>query len=1770
MTLVFISYKRQDESFARELHRQIQSWGLQAWIDVIDIQPGKEWDVEIHQALKRCDVVIGLLTPESVISKGVLDEWGYADSNGKPLYLLWMQDVNEADIPPRYIRIQRIEFRSQLDSGLARLRDILHQINTSVAEYSASRDEHVETPTLTINDLAGQTYRGYRLFEQIGSGGYGVVYRARQVSIDREVAIKFILPEQAQRQEFINRFEAEAQMIARLEHPHIVPLYEFWRDSNTAYLVMRLMRRGSLRDVLTQHGPMALAHATRILDQIGDALTLAHQAGVIHRDLKPDNVMLDERGNAYLGDFGIATEFLHIRGLNDHLMGTPAYMAPEAIRGEMPTVQSDVYSFGVMIHELLLGKLPTGTNTLDAARPDMPDELYDVIEKATANDPSERYADISQLMRAYHAAADELLLTAAPSLVTSTLSQQVAGDTPSFVTPQRREQRNRRRMIQNVHTFWIKGVLENSLHGAALIELGMEEKLEAVDNPWDLRLKPFDAPEEMLPSGTRGLDMFDGMNGKMLILGDPGSGKTTTMLELARDLINRALKDNEHPIPVVLNLSSWADERKPLTGWLVDELNTKYQVARKIAEEWIESDSLLLMLDGLDEVDLRYREACVDAINTYRQDHGFVDVVVCSRILDYQALSTKLRLNGAIVLQPLDDDQINAYLTSLGAQMNTIRDALREDETLRELASTPLMLSIMALAYRGITREELPKTNDLNAYRTHLFDLYIKRMFERRMTKEKYKPEVVLRYLGWLASQLVQRKQTVFYIENLQMDWLPAGWQRGAYRIMHYLAYGGVIGGLAGLIGGAVIGLFFAVFEAALGLDLMYLEGFGLAANLAGIGAVTGGLIGITVFGLASVPALAMGTIDGAGDRLRDQIGALVRLTLSTGMFLLVPALLIFYSNWQSYYDDPINYSIANILGIRRSNPIHDVNAFLTQAALAGLVGVLAGALGGVLAIVRRRGWLLRSARGVFGLYGLLGGLILFVLFVATAPDSGSMGLYNTIILVTLLVGGAGLIGLAAGGYNDDVRVAESVGWRWSWRWLLFGLGAGAAVLLLFGLATITNFIEAWNLYPKVLSLLVEPGMDVVLNPTLNDPLFDFVPVEQETTGYSKAISYLDTYLVENDQPTYGSLRATLTSLLGRGQEGGSGWDVLRKEFETTFNSSLRLIIMIASVGALAGGIAGGLRRSETVEMRTRPNQGIRRTAVTAVRVMLAFGAAGALVSIVFSILWVIFAVNPDEDWRRQVFPFIPFGIGIGVATGLVLGGSDAVIKHGILRLFLRRGKRTPRGNYARLLDYAADRILLRKVGGGYIFIHRYLLEHFAARYQEQTVPKRTVWKALWQVAARAALPVSAIMVVGLIFVPLALVYQHNLAPIVTPAPAAFQEGGWSDCDEAERVPLEVIEQQQGQPVIVQGCITDQQSISAQLEQGQAHAYVFPLDNIPLSRMQFSVSESTPDEAGIFDPVVYLYNSKGELVVVNDESRNSYSYYYYSSSNLQGGFYFEGEMQRFTNDIYTIVIHEYRGKAGRYNAYLNLDYSEGNELIFSPTPTPVRIMNGMGRAVKGENPGTLPDGEGHVWEYRANAGEIVRIEVNAAKPANTASRDTRNRLGLLDTYVIVREPQGTIIAQHDDIEPSEITNSLLETVVFEETGDYSIEVSGYNYDTSGDYLLIISEPVASPLELTALFNGTATIEALYLTSTVFSQRATEIAPATLTAAVPTIMAATEQAQNATETAGALQTATAIIAQPTQTAEMKITLTAVIERATQRAAIQAAATPTPTP
>jgi eukaryotic-like serine/threonine-protein kinase len=352
-------------------------------------------------------------------------------------------------------------------------------------------------------------------------------------------------------------------------------------------------------------------------------------------------------------------------------------------------------------------------------------------------------------------------------------------------------------LLKKVKTFWIEGVLERSVYRAYLLELGLDRRTAAIEHPWASVLEVPEAGPQTLPPGTPISQVFEDAQRGLLILGAPGSGKTTTLLELARELIARAEADPAQPIPVVFNLSGWRQHHTQLGTWLASELAVKYQVPTRLGSAWLSDQRLLPLLDGLDEVDALWQAACVKAINAYPAEQGLPGLVVCSRLEEYTQLPVRLRLNAAVCLSPLAPAQIDAYLQAGGERLAALRSVLAADEGLATLAQTPLFLSIMSLAYQ----EQPPETPaagqhlSLEERRQHLFGRYVERMLKRKGQAPQRMPDSeLLRWVGWLARQMAAHRQSVFLVERMQPSWIGTQAGRWIYALASRLAGWTVLG----------------------------------------------------------------------------------------------------------------------------------------------------------------------------------------------------------------------------------------------------------------------------------------------------------------------------------------------------------------------------------------------------------------------------------------------------------------------------------------------------------------------------------------------------------------------------------------------------------------------------------------------------------------------------------------------------------------------------------------------------------------------------------------------------------------------------------------------------------------------------------------------------------------------------------------------------------------------------------------------------------------
>ena len=248
----------------------------------------------------------------------------------------------------------------------------------------------------------GSEIAGYRIEEQIARGGMGVVYRATHLGLDRQVALKVIARELADRPGFRERFLRESRLAARLEHPSVVPVYDSREVGGELVVAMKLVKGGDLRRLIDREGPLPPQRAIDLLAQVADALDAAHVAGIVHRDVKPHNILV-EGDRAYLSDFGLAKALDESATGGASVVGTAQYMSPEQWRGDSIGAAADVYSLGCVLYEALTGIAPFQRGE-EETEPELPQGVDEAIRRAVAKDPADRYPTAGALIAAARAA----------------------------------------------------------------------------------------------------------------------------------------------------------------------------------------------------------------------------------------------------------------------------------------------------------------------------------------------------------------------------------------------------------------------------------------------------------------------------------------------------------------------------------------------------------------------------------------------------------------------------------------------------------------------------------------------------------------------------------------------------------------------------------------------------------------------------------------------------------------------------------------------------------------------------------------------------------------------------------------------------------------------------------------------------------------------------------------------------------------------------------------------------------------------------------------------------------------------------------------------------------------------------------------------------------------------------------------------------------------------------------------------------------------------
>jgi NACHT domain len=730
-----------------------------------------------------------------------------------------------------------------------------------------------------------------------------------------------------------------------------------------------------------------------------------------------------------------------------------------------------------------------------------------------------------------------------------------------------------------------------------------------------LQVRPNEAP----------IDTFDRADQALLILGRPGAGKTMLLLSLTRELLGRASADSDHPLPVLLNLSSWAGRRLTLDEWLLDQLADVYEIPRRFGQAWLDDEQLLPLLDGLDAVPAEYRDECVEAINVFREEHGALPMAVTSRVDEYEALSVELNIANAVEIRPLTRSDVSAHLRQGSGASAGILAVLERDPTLWDLLDSPLWLSVIAQTPSSDALA-LPAAETVDRRRELLFAAYFEAMLQRHEADRPYSRERILHWLSWLASALRQHNLSEFSLDRLQLDWLPRRARRfvvalstllvacvaGLFFWLFFNLQQEPIGLIAALIGGVIAGVFFWLGFRSSDLRVELQLRWSWHAMRKGLvpAVATGLLVGYAVGAVATLRSSQLSPLA-------------VGMQVGLEAFLLVGLASGFTSS-----STPQSQTVA-------ARFLHLPHVPLALGALAGSITVLALDQQGL--------W--------FGFQ--VGLLVQLTALMAQALSAGRRRITQSgpprrmRSAVTVGVFAAAHYGLLAALIfgTGGLLLGASAG-------LLLGLSGGMAAGVCYGLGQRSAVIRSaeqlrwsWSAFRNGIR-----------------PALILAAIGGLLTGVTVALM--------------GGTRAAATVGFGTG-------------------------IIVAVVGALINGLSVG----QLDPASTTPTDGIRRSTRNAALASLVVAFGIILFFSAYGFLLGAYGLSSGV---------VVYGVVAGLVAALFFGGMD-VFQHALIRSMLLFSGATPR-HYVRFLDFAAENLILRKLGGSYVFAHPLLLEHFASR----------------------------------------------------------------------------------------------------------------------------------------------------------------------------------------------------------------------------------------------------------------------------------------------------------------------------------------------------------------------------------------------------------------------------------------------------------------------
>ncbi len=768
------------------------------------------------------------------------------------------------------------------------------------------------------------------------------------------------------------------------------------------------------------------------------------------------------------------------------------------------------------------------------------------------------------------------------------------------------EQQNRLLLLHRLQRAY-RDLLEHSVPSTNWIELNLKDFPEAVQNVTQ-RLRPrMNYAEHSWPSGTTLLHVYEAVSGELLILGESGCGKSTLLLDLALQLVERAEQTETQPFPVIFPLSSWAQSRLPLHLWLAEQLSQIYDLPITLANQLVEAHQILPLLDGLDEMEVSARPACITAINTYHHHH-LMPLVVCSRRTEYEEATRQqqLRLQGALIVQPLSAEQVETYLCQQGEQATALRESLYQHAELQSVVTTPLLLSILARTYQDNPTQDLPQNGPPVMQQREILAHYVTHMLSQRSSGKLQSLTYLSQWLRPLAQHMRQQNQTIFYLEHLQPDWLSSR-QRRIYL------WGGLR--LPALLMGILALLLIQGFLVVLSPPLANVLGWELLINV---------LLGSFLGWLWSESAVAR--ILPAEGQSKGYQRWIKRVVISLLLGVLVGVVFGKVS-----FEQQINASllVGSIIGLgslflqvrfahtSKRKSIHvppsESSGRLRQDWRKGsweravLVALLFGSVFGLL-------YGLEERANYWWSYGLSYALIVGV----------SYGLRSR------------LVGLTIGLFAGDIRLTERV--RWSWRSMVRSL------------CTVTHLSRSLAL---IVGLALIIGVSYGLSSGVSIGL---------SYGLSVGLSY-----------------------------GLSYW-------------------------CLFGLFQGIVPEQMDDEYRLIPNEGIRRSWRNSLILGIGSGGMIGAINLLEFLLSAWFgqgsSIMHPYNPVYQLLIVLVMAVSAGGFVWLLTGGV-AVLRHLIIRRLLWHSRVLPWRAVSFLTD-AADCTLLSRVGGGYSFVHRLILDYFA------------------------------------------------------------------------------------------------------------------------------------------------------------------------------------------------------------------------------------------------------------------------------------------------------------------------------------------------------------------------------------------------------------------------------------------------------------------------